>query len=148
MEILAIDPDVDFNGIARFDTESRVISNTKMKFPDIISYLYRSRIYIKKVIIEGGWLNEKVNFHGGNYGTAQKIAYSVGRNAQTGILLSEFTDFFKIPKQIIKPLQKIWKNGKISQDELNLQLKGRGYTPLKRTNQDQRDSILILLCGI
>ena len=148
MEIIAVDPDVDFSGVAKFDTNTKAISTTKMSFTTLIDYISRTRIYIKKLIIEGGWLNEKPNFHGGNYGTAQKIAYSVGRNAQTGILLAEFADFYKIPKSIVKPLRKVWRNGKISQEELNTQLRGRGYTPLKKTNQDERDSILLLLYGI
>lgn len=148
MEILAVDPDVDCSGIAKFDTDTKAISTNKLRMPQLVDYLRLNARNIKKVIVEGGWLNEKVNFHGGNYAVAQKIANAVGRNAQVGRLIIEFAEYYHIATSTIKPLAKIWRNGKISQEELNNQLRLRGYTPLKRTNQDQRDAIIILLFGI
>jgi hypothetical protein len=148
MEVLAVDPDVEYNGIAKFDTESKAISVTKMTMPQLTEYMRSNNRNISKIIIEGGWLNDKVNFHGGNYRVAQKIAYAVGRNAQCGRIILQYADFYHIKSQTIKPLVKVWKNGKINHLELNRELTARGYTKFSRTNQDERDSILLLLHGI
>lgn len=143
-EIIAIDPDIDLSGVAIYKPNVG-LSYSKQPFPQLIEYLKGGSD--KMVVIEGGWLNHKVNFHGGNYNVAQRIAHNVGENHAIGKTLVKCCEFYKIPHVVIKPLTKYWsgKDKKITNDELNRILRHHGYAPLKRSNQDERDALLILL---
>lgn len=140
---VAIDPDIDFSGVAV--AASRGITVSRKSFPDLIDYIKSNQP--TEVLLEAGWLNKKSNFHGGkNDLIRQSIARSVGENHAVGKLIAQFCAHLGVHCTLVKPFHKIWKNGKISHEEINTQLVGKGFTPLKRkTNQDERDALLILL---
>ena len=88
------------------------------------------------VVIEAGWLHKKSNWHGRAGQTksvGEKIAKSVGRNHQVGILLKEYCEIKGIKHTLVKP------KGKVKADYFK---KLTGYT--KRTNQDQRDAGMLV----
>lgn len=65
---IGIDPDVDRNGVAFLDIESRMLDIQCLPFPQTLEYLQQARDYAAenhtpyKVIIEAGWMN-KGNWH-------------------------------------------------------------------------------------
>lgn len=155
---VAIDPDSDESGWATVTVPGREVNSVSLSFPDVISTLaVLSNIrraegevedfnkYVRKpfIIIEGGWLNES-NWHvkGKNMTPARAAAIgrSVGMNHQTGILIAQMCEDYDLPYEVVKPLPKHWKgkDGKITAGELAY---FTGYT--KRTNQDERDAILL-----
>ena len=104
--------------------------------------------YELKVIIEGGWLHSKSNFHGYQGATAEKIAKNTGSNHQTGRLIVQMLEHYGIRVEVVWPLKKTWKgpNGKITQGEMESLLKSSGFTEkLRRCNQDERDALLLAL---
>ena len=151
--IIAIDPDARESGVAELEIKTKEIRVYKMTFVRLMMFLNLQTIEITaeekqriKVVIEAGWLNES-NWHiTGKYISARKaaaIGRSVGMNHQTGMLIYEMSkDYFKLPTELQKPLKKCWrgKDGKITQEEMT---EVTGKEKLPRTNQDQRDALLI-----
>lgn len=79
------------------------------------------------------------------------VGRRTGLNHATAKIIAEIArNYFQLDVVEIKPLKKCWKgkDGKITHEELNQQLKMYGFEPLKRTNQDQRDSVLLALLNI
>lgn len=152
--IIGIDPDCEKNGVAIVSPATRLLNCECLTFAQTIFYLQffkrnmeeKSRSFI--VVIEAGWLNRS-NWHThGNAKLAAAIGRSTGMNHQTGILLAQMCDYYKIPYKLQKPLKKCWKgtDGKITHEELTKQLQLRGYTDIpKRTNQEQRDAVLLII---
>ena len=158
----AIDPDSDKSGWAAVVVIDREMRSASFSFSDVVVFLLsiaRKEVLAKKaekvksplgklipkpfIIIEGGWLNES-NWHvRGKSMTparAAAIGRSVGMNHQTGILIAQMCESLNLPYEVVKPLPKHWKgkDGKITAEELAY---FTGYT--KRTNQDERDAILL-----
>ena len=85
-KIIAIDPDVDLSGVGVVQTidKERVYLTCKKSFADLLDFVRGENIaasegkYELKVIIEGGWLHSKSNFHGYQGATAEKIAKNTG----------------------------------------------------------------------
>ena len=152
--VIGIDPDCEKNGVAIVSPATRLLNCECLTFAETIAYLRffkrnmeeKSRNYI--IVIEAGWLNRS-NWHThGNAKLAAAIGRSTGMNHQTGILLAQMCDYYKIPYKLQKPLKKCWKgkDGKITHAELAKQLQLRGYTDIpKRTNQEQRDAVLLII---
>ena len=142
---IAIDPDVKKNGVAIFH-EGKINSCT-LPFFELISKI--EDFADPELFIEAGWLNHKKNFRyfGSIRNISNEVSARVGANHQIGKLLEEFAISKKLNYHLIKPLRKCWKgaDGKITQQELNMILRAKGLEELKRSNQDQRDAILILL---
>ena len=143
--IIAIEPDTKKSGVAIY--HDKCISYAAMPFFELINKIdeYDSpRLYI-----EAGWLNKPKNFRylGSKTSISNEVSARVGANHQIGKLIAEYGDLKKITYSLVKPLRKIWKgpDGKITASELNQLLKAKGYKELKRSNQDMRDAILILL---
>lgn len=155
---IAIDPDSEKSGWALLNTHNRAIAASSRPFPEIASLLNNLNFALAHgegegelmemargtfIIIEGGWLNES-NWHvrGKNVSPAKAAAIgrSVGMNHQTGILIAQMCEAYGLPYEVVKPLPKHWKgkDGKITAEELAY---FTGYT--KRTNQDERDAILL-----
>ena len=148
--IIAIDPDVTKSGVAFLIQADKKIECDSLTFSELVDYLQ----YIKRenelnspklkviIVVEAGWLNYS-NWHVKKGDNKKMIAYkgnAVGRNHETGRKIVEIAEHygFEVYKQ--KPLRKIWSgdNGKITSEEL---AEITGYN--QRTNQDQRDAILI-----
>lgn len=139
------------------NTHSRKVGACSYTFAELLSLLRTIRmearpaddvlpydfIHQSFVIIEGGWLNES-NWHvrgkGMTVAKAAAIGRSVGMNHQTGILIAQICESYGIPYEVVRPLPKRWKgkDGKITAEELAY---FTGYE--KRTNQDERDAILL-----
>lgn len=144
--IIGIDADVEKNGFSVYDKEKKHITAYSLTFFQILDFLKNNLNEISTVKIEAGYLIAKSNWHQSpSINVATKIAKQTGRNHQTSILLVEMCKYLNLNYQEVKPLKKIWKNGKISQLEIELNLKRLGITFEGKKNQDVRDSILICL---
>lgn len=136
MIYIGIDPDIDNNGIACWDSETKEFDYIKnMSFWDVINEFECWNIPIN-VVIEAGWLHSKSNWHGKAYqskNVGEKIAKNVGANHQVGILIAEYCDINNINFRLIKPQRKV---------KSDYFKKLTGYT--KRTNQDQRDAAMLV----
>lgn len=155
-KIIAIDPDVDLSGVGVVQTidKERVYLTCKKSFADLLDFVRGENIaasegkYELKVIIEGGWLHSKSNFHGYQGATAEKIAKNTGSNHQTGRLIVQMLEHYGVRVEVVWPLNKTWKgpNRKITQGEMESLLKSSGFTEkLRRCNQDERDALLLAL---
>lgn len=146
---MAIDPDVDRNGVSRLDTISKRLTIKSLTFPQTLDYLHTfkpadgangSKVI---VLIEAGWLNQ-THWHTKAGDSKRVIAAkgnSVGRNHEVGRKIAEMCEHWKIPYKLVKPLRKIWrgKDGKVTATELE---RLTGYKG--RSNQEGRDAALIL----
>jgi hypothetical protein len=147
--IIAVDPDVTKSGVAVIDVREKTVSVDAMTFPELMDYL--GDIQDKdsvSIAVEAGWLNFKSNFHGYYGRRGEKIAKDVGANHETGRKIVEMGEHMGFSISLVKPLTKRWSgaNGKITHPELESVLKGLKIgLNKKRTNQDERDSILIAI---
>lgn len=148
-KIIAIDPDVTKSGVAVLDITNKSLSTYALPFPNLIDFIYdfpdKESI---RIAVEAGWLNRKSNFHGYYGNRGERIAKDVGANHETGKKIVEMCEHKGYFISLVKPLEKRWKGprGKITHSELESVLKGRRIAlNKKRTNQDERDSILIAI---
>ena len=143
--IVGIDPDTEKSGIATYYNGELLAES--LPFPQLIEKLYLLATLPDDVMVEveAGWLNEKSNFHGKQGKRAEKIAKNVGSNHQTGRHICEMARHYGLEVIEQKPFSKGWKGagGKITHDELNYILQHNRLEPLKRTNQDVRDAVLL-----
>lgn len=144
--IIAIDPDTEKSGVAVLEPATRQIEAMSLTFPRLLDFLCRQDIkakaggYSLAVIVEGGWLVHKSNWHGTDGHRAERIAKNVGANHETGRKIVEMCRHWGIHVEEQRPLQKMWrgKGGKITAAEL------QAITGLtSRTNQDERDAALL-----
>ena len=146
--VIGIDPDVDKNGVARLDCNSKTLEITTLTFPDLLDYL----LYQKRqaevtqqnvvVVVEAGWMN-KGNWHIGRGQTiraAARTGQNTGRNEQVSRIIGQMCKRYGLRYEFIRPLLKTWKgkDGKITHDELAY------FTGIKgHTNQEGRDAALL-----
>jgi len=153
--IIGIDPDVDKSGVAELILKKRLLEAKTLAFPELLDYLQARKKMAEKgnysliVVIEASWLISH-NWHKGNmdnYRTAAAKGNSAGRNHEVGRKIVEMCRHYGIEVVEQRPLRKCWKGsgGKITQEELNSILSKRNMMPLKRSNQEVRDSVLISL---
>lgn len=142
--IIGIDPDVNKNGVAIYNKHKKSLELKSLTFFELFEYLNSSKSNLKKVVIEGGWLNKKSNFHNERSGVrvAAKIGSHTGANHEVGRKIVEMCEYLQIQHKVQKPLRKIWKgpDRKITHKEL-VSLTG---IAVKRTNQEQRDAALLV----
>ena len=146
--VIGIDPDVDKNGVALLDCNTRTLSVTTLTFPDLLDYLqYQKRqaeVSGRNVIVavEAGWMNHG-NWHlkyRDNRNVAVAKGVHQGRNEQVSRIIGQMCERYGLRYEFIRPLRKCWQgeNGKITHDELAY------FTGLRgRTNQEGRDAALI-----
>ena len=150
--VIGIDPDVDKNGVAIVERETRRISLHSLTFCDttdtlnevaqVCDALHHSLL----VIIEAGWLNQS-NWHLRRFDSrALVVAKGVaqGRNEQVSRLLGEFCQHRHIGYRFQKPHRKCWQgtDRKITHREL------ASFCDIKkRTNQEERDAALLAWLG-
>lgn len=141
--IFAIDADTDKSGFAILDTELRKLHQVgKMEFFPLLELMHQYRGETL-FVIEKNWETTK-NFHyAKNVAIASRIANNTGRNQQTARLLAEYAENRKLNYYLQKPLCRVWKQGKISAEELKRTFDG--YDIPTRTNQDERDAILLAI---
>lgn len=142
--IIGIDPDVDKNGVATYVSRTQHLEMVCLTFFELFEFLKSSKENIKHVVIEGGWLNSKSNFHNERSGVriAAKIGSNTGANHEVGRKIVEMCEYLEIPHRVVKPLVKRWKgkDRKITHEEL---IKLTGITA-KRSSQEMRDAALLV----
>lgn len=147
--IIAIDPDVKASGVAVLDIPKRSVEARAMPFPELLEMLRDVSLWSVpcRVIVEGGWLVSKSNYHYARGKGGERIAKNVGANHETGRKIVEMLEHWGIEHEVIHPLKKCWKgrDGKITLAELNSLLRGMGIKEMGRCNQDVRDAVLIAL---
>lgn len=148
--IVAIDPDVDRNGVATLHPATRLLEIQSLEFAPLLDYIQNTaRVCAQQnlsllVIVEAGWLN-KGHWHGRSTDNARISSAkgnSTGRNHEVGRKLIECIRHYGVQVIEQKPLRKTWKgaSGKITHAELS------AITGIKgRTNQEERDAALIAL---
>lgn len=146
--IMAIDPDIDKNGAACLNCETKRIEIKCLTFPDLLDSIRSVKRQAEEagknfiVVIEAGWLN-KGNWHLNPKDTKAAAAAKgnqTGRNHETGRKIVEMCRHWNIPVDEVKPLQKCWKGAdrKITHEELSK------FIPITgRTNQEGRDAALL-----
>lgn len=146
--VIGIDPDVDKNGVALLDCNTRKLEIQTLTFPDLLDYL----LYQKRqaevtgknvtVIVEAGWLN-RGNWHIGRGQTiraAAKTGQNTGRNEQVSRIIGQMCERYGLRYEFIRPLRKVWKgkDGKITHEELAYFTGIEGHT-----NQEGRDAAML-----
>ena len=149
--IIAIDPDTEKSGVATLDLDGMKVYAEAMPFPVLLEELSNTQCLSRgknfKVIVEGGWLVSKSNYHYAKGRGGERIAKNVGANHETGRKIVEMLAYWGIEHEVVRPLKKCWKgrDGKITLAELNSLLRGMGISEMGRCNQDVRDAVLIAL---
>lgn len=147
--IIAIDPDTEKSGVATLDLSRMEVHAEAMPFPVLLDMLRDVSQWSvpTRVIVEGGWLVSKSNYHYARGKGGERIAKNVGANHETGRKIVEMLAHWGIEHEVIHPLKKCWKgrDGKITLAELNSLLRGMGIKEMGRCNQDVRDAVLIAL---
>lgn len=152
--VVAIDPDVDRNGVACLDIAQNALTIQTLQFPQTLEYLHNWKPSDENaqsdvmVLIEAGWLNH-THWHTKARDSKRVIAAkgnSVGRNHEVGRKIAEMCEYWGIPYKLVKPLslhiggRNIWKgkDGKITAPELEALTGYKG-----RSNQEGRDAALL-----
>lgn len=146
--IIAIDPDVDKNGVATLHSATRLLETQSLEFAPLLDYIQNTARVCNQegktliVLVEAGWLN-KGNWHGRSTDNARISSAkgnATGRNHEVGRKLVECIRHYGVEVIEQKPLKKTWKGAdrKITHAEL------AAFTSIKgRTNQEERDAALI-----
>ena len=146
---IGIDPDVEKNGVAIVERETKHLECAAMTFAETLDYLQwvakrsaEAKASVK-VYVEAGWMN-RTNWHlkkWDNRGQVVAKGVSQGRNEQVSRLLGEMCEAYGLRWQFLKPFRKVWggRDRKITHDEL-CAVTGLMYG---RTNQEMRDAALI-----
>lgn len=140
--IVGIDPDIKSSGICVINTGNDKMLVDCMPFPELISYLVNLQTKHNGslvVAVEAGYLNDGQWHEGKNKRVQGQIGEYVGANHQTGKLIVEMCRYYGIETIEQPPLRKVWKKGKISQEEI------AQFIPNwpKQSNQEKRDAALI-----
>ena len=146
--VIGIDPDLHKSGVAIWNTEDKswrmykAIPNGALLDTLAPYYIEQSIVYL-----EAGWLNQKANFRGGNYGTAQSKARDAGMNMGAGQVLVQILEHAGYKVELVKPLDKgLFKDTqkgrwtKAGQDHITQRM---GFKAVM--NDDVRDAVFIVL---
>lgn len=146
--IIAIDPDVEKNGVAYLNCENKNLEISTLSFPELLDYLR----YVQRraettqkhlvVVVEAGYMN-KGNWHLNPKDTKAAAAAKgnhAGRNHETARKIVEMCKHWQMEVKEVKPLEKCWKgkDRKITHEEL-----ARFTGVMGRTNQEGRDAALL-----
>ena len=146
--IIAIDPDVEKNGVAYLNCENKNLEISTLSFPELLDYLR----YVQRcaettqkhlvVVVEAGYMN-KGNWHLNPKDTKAAAAAKgnhAGRNHETARKIVEMCKHWQREVKEVKPLEKCWKgkDRKITHEEL-----ARFTGVMGRTNQEGRDAALL-----
>jgi hypothetical protein len=134
---IGIDPDIDRNGVAIWESENGILVLRNLTFWQLYDLLNGSRDRIRVVRIEAGWLNTKSNWHGRSGQTkaeGEAIARNVGQNHAVGMLVCQMCVYLEILYEEVQP-----KSHKVNAALFRAMTKYEG-----RTNQEQRDAAMLL----
>lgn len=142
--IIGIDPDTNKSGVAFLNRRFKNLSIVSLTFFELYDYFLDCKKNYHDdfiVIIEGGWLIEKSNYHPVHGIKAERIAKNVGSNHETGRKIVEMCEYLGIEHKVVRPLTKMWAGPyrKITHEELAY------FTGMKQrtSTQDCRDAALI-----
>lgn len=151
--IIGVDPDVEKSGVAFLNRKSKTLEVVSLSFPELLDYLqFVKKQSIEKnetivVVVEASWL---ISHHwqtkrGDNQRVTARKGNSAGRNHEVGRKIVEMCEHYGLEVIEQRPLRKCWKgrDGKITADELNYILINGGSLPIKRSNQEERDAVLL-----
>ena len=150
--VVGIDPDVEKSGVCVLKA-CTIQSISSLRFPALVDFLTGLSQTTPSAIVcvEGGWLNKSL-WHRAfqqNPRVCGHVGKSVGANQQVGKLIVQIALHKGLQVKVVRPLTKRWKgkDGKITQSELSCIAKqtGFGELPKGRTNQDERDAILLAI---
>lgn len=115
--IIAIDPDVEKNGVAYLNCENKNLEISTLSFPELLDYLR----YVQRcaettqkhlvVVVEAGYMN-KGNWHLNPKDTKAAAAAKgnhAGRNHETARKIVEMCKHWQMEVKEVKPLEKCWK---------------------------------------
>lgn len=135
--IIGIDPDIDKNGIA-VCIGGKITELHNLNFVNTVQFISDRKSFIKKVVVESGWLINKSNFNlNGRVMSVvarERIAKNVGENHATGKHLVAYIESLEIKVQLLNP------QGKIKAKEFNRMTGWNG-----RTNQEIRDAGMLIV---
>lgn len=136
---IGVDPDVEKNGVAIWEPETKELTLRNDRFFELYGFLYSYCGICGKpvlVVIEGGWLNQKSNWHNEYQGVsaAARVAKNTGANHQVGKLIVEMCQWLQLPYEVVRP-----QSSKIKSDVFAKITKYKG-----RTNQEQRDAAMLV----
>lgn len=135
MTIIGIDPDLKASGYAQYSKQER-----KLQACQCYTFfaLFDQLVFIKnygyepKVIVEGGWLVRKSNWHKETGAHVRELmAKNVGENHATGKLIVEMLIHIGLPFQVVQPIKPIFADEKFFK-------KATGWK--ERTNKDARSA--------
>ena len=149
--IIGIDPDCEKSGLAILYHQERKLLIDALAFPYLIDMVRElCNAYSAIVVVEAGWLRQ-AHWHLSTNDTKQSAATkgnAVGRNHETGRKIIEMLRHYHIRVVEQQPYNKIWSGAdrKISHKELVELLDDNKFSYLfRRTNQEERDAILLAL---
>ena len=133
--IVGIDPDISKSGVAFLHCHNKRIEYSCLTFVETLKFIRTNKEVIKRVYIEAGWFNKKASWHAAeNMKVAASIGKRVGSNHATGQLLAQCIEDEQVKVILVRPTSK-----KLNAEEF------KKRTGIKtRTNQDQRDSIMLI----
>ena len=143
---LGIDPDTEKSGVALWSRKRQQFVFVKsIEFWDLVDFIQDGELkdfemfsWVDEdvqVIIEGGWLVEKSNFHKEQgVRRRERIAKNVGMNHEVGILLEALCKRIGMPCEVTAPS--------------GMKLDARVFRQMtkweKTTNQDNRDAAMLV----
>lgn len=135
MIYIGIDPDIEKNGVAVYDTQDKSIELRCVPFWDLIEELESYLVPIH-VVLEAGWLIKKSNWHNEKLGArvSSNIGKKVGQNHAIGQILEQYLKHKNIRHELCKPL------GKVKNDFIQKLFK----LQKKTTNQEERDALMLI----
>jgi hypothetical protein len=133
--IIGIDPDLKATGYAQYDKRDKKLHACQCyTFFELLNTLthIKNYGYEPKVIVEGGWLIPKANWHEAKEPHVRElIAKKVGENHATGKLIVEMLIHIGLPFQVVPPRKPIFEDEKFFK-------KVTGWK--ERTNKDARSA--------
>lgn len=143
MIYIGIDPDIDRSGVAVYDTVKQTIELKTLRFADLIEEIVIASYLVPiHIVVEGGWLINKSNWHNEKQGSrvASRIGKNVGMNHATGLILVQMIEKFADEKQPIT-LEVVKPRGKLKNEIIQEMFKN---LPKKQTNQEERDALMLI----
>ena len=131
--LIGIDPDSEKSGVAVWDNMAQKLTQyTTLGFFELFDLLRSNTA--EKVFLESGWQIKKSNWHNERLGVcvASRIGAKVGANHQVGKLIEQMCKYLGISCTLVLPQGKM--------DSKNFE----HITGIKRSNQDERDSIMLV----
>lgn len=139
--LIGIDPDVEKSGVAYYESDTKKLELSNLKFFQLFDYLQhvernKGDLDEVTVIVEAGWLN-KSNWHAVKDSSSSKnaqIGQRTGANHEVGKKIVEMCQYIGLNYELVKPTK-----SKIKHKYFAFMT---GI--LQKTNQEQRDAGMLV----